>query len=407
MSQTGPRGLGRCVGSADSFLADAFTRAPHLERTGGLDGLLSLADVDRLLTGTGLRRPSVRVVRDGDIVDPSTWTRRARTGSMWIDDLVHPGKVMAHFAEGATVVLQSLHRWWPPAAELCRALEIDLGHAVQANAYLTPASATGFDPHHDTHDVFVLQLHGAKDWVVREPVIEAPLGRHRSDHDEAARQPVLFETRLEPGDCLYLPRGFVHSARTESGASLHLTVGVLATTAHDVLRRLVAAAGDDPRFRRSMPAHFGSDPAVAESAIKDVVADFTGWLTELDPEPFATEETERFRRGRRPVLDGHLLELVALDELDDDHRVQLRPGTLWHLRPDDGAGEEGAGEDRVLLVVADRQIGLPAPLEPALARLLDGGAHRVADLGDLLDHDSRIVLVRRLIREGVLVTVER
>lgn len=388
-------GLARCVGSADAFLAEAFTRRVHLDHGRPVEELLSLTDVDGILTGSGLRRPAIRVVREGEVVDPATWTRRARTGAMWIDDLVHPGKVMDLFAGGATVVLQSLHRWWPPVTALCRQLELDLGHAVQANAYLTPPGAVGFDPHHDTHDVFVLQLHGTKDWTIRAPVIEAPLGRHRSDHDEAAVQPVVLETQLRPGDCLYLPRGHIHSARTVSGASLHLTVGVLATTAHDLLRRLIDAAADEPRFRRTLPARFGTDPAVTEAATKEVVAELADWLAELDPEPIATASLERFARGRRPLLGGQLLELLAADDLDDDHRVRLRPGTVWHLRPDG---------DRVLLVVADRHIGLPAALTPVLETLLDGATHRVGDLADLLDRQSRLVLVRRLVREAVLVT---
>ena len=394
----GAVGLARCVGDADAFLADAFTHRPHLAHGRPVEGLLSLADIDEILTGSGLRRPAIRVVRDGDVVDPSTWTRRARTGSMWIDDLVHAGKVMDLFAGGATVVLQSLHRWWPRVTALCRRLELDLGHAVQANAYLTPAGAVGFDPHHDTHDVFVLQLHGTKDWTIREPVVEAPLGRHRSDHDEAARQPIAMETRLEPGACLYLPRGHIHSARTESGASLHLTIGVLATTAHGLLRRLVDAAAEEPRFRRTLPAHFGTEHAVAERATKEVVAEFTAWLAELDHQPVAAGALERFERGRRPLLDGQLLELLAVDDIGDGHRVRIRPGTVWHLRP------EG---DRVVLVVADRHIGLPAPLEPVLERLLDGSPHRVGDLADVLDAQSRLVLVRRLVREAVLVTDPR
>lgn len=388
-------GLARCVDDAEAFLADAFTRRVRLDHGRPVENLLSLADVDGILTGSGLRRPCIRVVRDGEVVDPATWTRRARTGSMWIDDLIHPGKVMDLFAGGATVVLQSLHRWWPQVTELCRQLELDLGHAVQANAYLTPAGAAGFDPHHDTHDVFVLQLHGTKDWTIREPIVEAPLGRHRSDHDEAVRQPVSLETQLRPGDCIYLPRGHIHSARTASGASLHLTIGVLATTAHDLLRRLIDDAAEDPRFRRTLPAHFGTDAVVAEAATKEVVAEFTAWLAELEPEPVATAARERFRRGRRPVLDGQLLELLSLDELGDDHGVRLRPGTVWHLRPDG---------DRTLLMVADRHIGFPAPLAPVLEHVLDGSTHRIGDLAEWLDAQSRLVLVRRLVREAILVS---
>ena len=67
---------------------------------------------------------------------------------------------------------------------------------MQANAYLTPAGAAGLAPHHDTHDVFVLQVAGAKHWTVRAPVVDTPLPRHVSDHDAAAGQPVLFEADM-------------------------------------------------------------------------------------------------------------------------------------------------------------------------------------------------------------------
>lgn len=398
MSNERASGLARFVASVEEFLTDDFGCRPHRSSRHSTGDVLTIEDVDAILTGSGLRRPAIRVVRDGDIVDPKRWTKRARTGSMWIDDLIHPGKVMDEFAGGSTIVLQSLHRWWPTVSELCRELELDLGHAVQANAYLTPSSATGFDPHHDTHDVFVVQLHGTKDWVVREPIVESPLARHKSDHDEAACQPVQFETRLEPGDCLYLPRGHIHSASTETGASLHLTIGVLATTAHDVLRRLVSEAAEDPRFRRSMPAHYGTDPVVAAAAVKEVVSEFTDWLTHVDTETFSADALRRFDRGRRPILGGQLLELLGVDDVGDEHQVAIRPGTRWRLDVDD---------DRAVLHVGDRRIELPAVVEPVLHRLLDGATHPVRELSDLMDASSRGVLVRRLIRDGVLVTIGR
>ena len=143
--------------------------APHRWRhAGAFDDVLSLVDVDRALTGSGLRRPAVRLVRDGDVLPPAAYTKSARTGASRIDDLVDPGRVLDLFAGGATVVLQGLQRWWPPAAGFCRQLELGLGHPMQANAYLTPAGAAGLAPHHDTHDVFVLQVAGGKHWTVRD-----------------------------------------------------------------------------------------------------------------------------------------------------------------------------------------------------------------------------------------------
>ena len=180
-------------------------------------------------------------------------------------------------------------------AAACRAsagdLELALGHPLQANAYLTPPGAAGLAPHHDTHDVFVLQVAGAKHWVVRQPVLSCPLAHHQSDPRAgrgAARdvrdRPARRATR---STC---PRGFVHSATTQQGTSLHLTLGVLATTVHDVLRRMIdRAAADDIAFRAGLPAGFPFDHDVAARTVKAALSDLIGWLERLDPGDVADE----------------------------------------------------------------------------------------------------------------------
>jgi len=390
--------LARCVGDAGAFLAEAFGRAPHRWRSGPFTDLLSVADVDAQLTGGGLRRPAVRLARDGEVLPASSFTRRARTGSTWIDDLVDPARTLAAFADGATIVLNSLHRWWPPLGDFCAELERELGHPVQANAYLTPAGSAGFAPHHDTHDVLVLQVEGSKHWTVREPLVDAPLERHRSDHEAAAAQPVLFDGVLEPGDALYLPRGFVHSAAAQAEASLHLTIGILNRTRHDLLRQIVDRTADDPAFRQSLPVRFAADADTAQRVVKDVVADLLRWLEALPADEVADDLVWREARRRGPRRQGQLLELVADRPVDDATVVVRRPGVAWRLRtrPDVGDGA------RVELELSDRRLDLPAAVEPALRRLLDGPPLAVGTLADLLDEGSRAVLVRRLLREGLL-----
>jgi lysine-specific demethylase/histidyl-hydroxylase NO66 len=385
--------LARCVGDVGAFLDDRFTVEPALFHGAGFDDLLTLADVDRQLTGGGLRRPAIRLVRDGTPIDPSTWTRRGRTGSTSLDDLADGSRVLERFAEGATIVLQSLHRWWPPLGRFCRELELVLGHATQANAYLTPGGAAGLAPHHDTHDVFVLQLAGTKHWDLREPLVEAPLPRHHSEHERAAEQPVVRQIDLRPGDCLYLPRGFIHSATAQEATSLHLTIGVLTTTAHDVLRALVDRAAEVPTFRRTLPPGFATGDADGTRIVQELVAELGAWLGQVEAAEVADELRAGFWSRRRPLLDGQLLELVTLDELDDDALLRRRPGNRCEVE---------ASSEEVTLTLADRQVHLPAALAGVVARLLDGAPHRVGDLADLMDGPSRLVLARRLVREGVL-----
>jgi len=389
--------LNRCVGDTEAFRTNVFGAAPHLHRSPvPFDDLLSLGDVDRAISGSGLRHPALRLVRDGRALDPATFTRPARTGATRYADLVDPGRVLDRFADGATIVLQSLHRWWPPVARFCRGLELEIGHPLQANAYLTPPGAAGLAPHHDTHDVFVLQVAGTKHWTVRAPVVAAPLPHQRSDHDAAAEQPVLFEADLEPGDALYLPRGYVHSAAAQQGAALHLTLGVLAATAHNVLRRVVDRAGDDPAFRRQLPAGYPFDRDLAVRTVKAALADLVDWIGRLDPGDVADDLTDGFFAHRAPLLDGQLGEMLALEQIDDGTRLRRRAGTTAALdRCDDG---------RLRLTLGDRRVVLPAALEPAVRRLVDGRSRTVGDLADLLDGPSRVVLARRLVREGALCT---
>ena len=380
--------------------------APHRWRhAGAFDDVLSLADVDAALTGGGLRRPAFRVVRDGEVLPPGSYTRTARTGSSQIDDLIDPGRTLDLFADGATIVLQGLQRWWSPAARFCRDLEVGLGHAVQANAYLTPGGAAGLAPHHDTHDVFVLQVAGTKHWTVRSPVVDTPLPRHVSDHEVAAAQPVLFEHDMAPGDVLYLPRGFVHSAAAQEGVSLHLTIGILATTVHDVVRALVDRAGDDVAFRRTLPVGWPYDDGTATAAVKAAVAELIDWLGGIDAGAVAATLRDRFVAGRSPLLEGQLLEVAVLGQIGDGTVVRQRAGTLGLLRAAEAGGVADDGPPPVRLTLGDRTLVLPAAVEPVLRRLLDGEAHRVGDLADAIDHDSRLVLVRRLVREGALRTV--
>ena len=396
------------MGDAARFLDQDWARRPHRLKPpdpGGFADLLSLAAVDHVLTTTAPRTPSFRLVKDGRPLAPGSYTRSGRVGGRPYDGAADVARLLGAVSDGATVVLQSLHRSWAPLARFCRDLELRLTFPVQANAYLTPAGATALAPHHDTHDVFVLQVHGHKHWRVSEPVVEAPLPRHRSTQKSAAAQRVLFEADLAPGDCLYLPRGFVHAATAQEGISLHVTVGVHAVTAHDVLTAVLAQAGEHPAFRAPLPVGFaspadddgggGGGKALVE-AVEACVAEAVAWLPGVDAALVAEGLRQRFWAQRRPVLEGQLLQVAALDRLDDRSVVRRRPHSICVPGAETGDG------DSLRLVLGDRELVLPRAVEPAVRRLLDGTPRPVSALADLLDASSRLVLVRRLIREGVV-----
>jgi len=369
----------RCAGDPAAFVRDHWAKAPLLRRGAGPDGfddLLSLDDVDRFLSTTSPRTPAFRMVSDGKPLPPSAYTRSGRMGSVPLADLADPGKVFDQFAGGATIVLQSLQRYWPPLTAFSRQLELFLTHPVQVNAYLTPPSSRGLGVHHDTHDVFVLQVHGRKLWQVWDAAVPFPLA-HQKQLPPGAESPSeapLLAAELAPGDCLYVPRGFRHAARTAETASLHLTVGMLTRNWNDLLREVVELATEEAWFRESLPVGFADDPAGLQASLADRAA-------------------RRFWANRPPPLEGQLRALLTLEELDDHTVLRRRPGATWQLHVTGG---------RLQLLLGDRTLTMPAALEPAVRQLLADDRCTPADLAGHLDGPSRLVLARRLVREGLL-----
>ena len=387
----------RCVGDAAAFVRDHWATAPLLRRGAGPDGfddLLSLDGVDRFLS-TSPRTPAFRLVKDGQPLPPAAYTKSGRIGSQPLADLADAGKVYDHFHAGATIVLQGLHRYWPPLTAFCRDLELFLTHPVQVNAYLTPPASRGLGVHHDTHDVFVLQVHGRKLWQVWDAAMPFPLPHQRKlpPGAEAPAGPPLVDAELAPGDCLYVPRGFRHAARTAETASLHLTVGISTRNWNEVLREVVELATEEAWFREGLPVGFADDPAALASSLAERVAELRRFLDKVDLDRVAMRAARRFWAGRAPQLRGQLRQLLALDELDDATVVRRRPGVVCRL---------AVRGDRLTVLLGDRDLAMPARLEPAMRRLLAAGSFAVADLAELLDAPSRLVLVRRLVREGLL-----
>ena len=393
--------LRRCVPiPADDFAERHWDRAPLLSRR--LDDytdLLDLDDVDELLSRRGLRTPFVRMAQQGKVIAASRYTGGGGPGAE-IGDQVQDERVFELLAGGATLVLQGLHRIWPPLVDLAGGLGRELGVPVQINAYLTPPGNQGFATHYDTHAVFVLQVAGTKRWRVHPPVVTDPVERQpwggRADEVAAvaAGEPAL-DVVLGPGDALYLPRGWLHAAGALEDWSLHLTVGLRAPTRLSVVEALLDLAADEPALRAGLP--MGTDPGDGSSiapVLADTVKALHEWLDTLEPHDVADRWRRTTASVARPAPMRPVAQAAALARLSADDRVRLRPGLRARVTTED--------PQRVAIEAPDRTVTMPAVCTAAARELLDGRVHRVGDLPGL-DDDDRLVLTRRLLTETILV----
>ena len=395
--------LRRCVScAAETFAQHHWGRAPLLSRAadlpGGFADLLDAAAVDELVSRRGLRTPFLRMARDGSVLPAARFTRGGGAGAS-IGDQAADDKVLAAMADGATLVLQALHRSWPPLVDFGARLAAELGHPVQVNAYITPPDNQGFAPHYDVHDVFVLQVSGRKRWTIHPPVVDHPLDnqpweQHRDAVTARAAESPALDTVLAPGDALYLPRGTIHAAQALGETSIHLTVGVHPITRYHLARHALDLAQDDPALRAPLPIGADlADPAVLAAELAETLAALHEQLGRVPVAAVAERVGRDLMQRTRPLPVGPLAQLAAAETLDAATALQLRPALRVRLEP---AGEV------VRLALLDRSLELPAAAADALKIVLAGGTFTPADL-PALDPVEQLTVARRLVREGVVV----
>jgi hypothetical protein len=206
----------------------------------------------------------------------------------------------------------------------------------------------------------------------------------------------VIDAPLAPGDSLYIPEGFPHSASAQEQASVHVTIGILAVTWADVLKEAVRAIEDDPELRRPLPLGFATDDGALTVEVRRRLDGISASIRALDAEDLARRMRHKVLTTRQPVLRGQIHRLLALDRTSDDSLVRRREGSICVLEMIDG---------QFSVLLGDRQLQMPRWLEPAMALVAEGGVCSVSDLPGL-DEAGRIVLARRLIREGLLEVVD-
>jgi ribosomal protein L16 Arg81 hydroxylase len=375
------------------FKQEYWERKPLIIRRNNPDyyeGLLSLSDVDQILSLSSIRSDLIRVLRNGK----ETPLDHIRSGGFYshvnVLELLY-----SEYRNGSTVVLQYLHERWKPLMRLCQSLATDFSAAFQVNAYLTPAQSKGLNIHYDTHDVFVLQTEGSKHWRIWGSPIQLPLkGQPYQSNGASEAGEAGEELVLNKGDLIYLPRGYLHGAETRDSTSLHLTVGVLPITWAMVLLRAVESVIEkDARFRESLPPGFATIDGLQASALERLSDLLKFLVQQIEPESILKEVTQGAFNVKQPSLDGHLLDLEVEPHVSLETRLRRRPDLLMCLTVE-------AGE--LCLYFHGKVMRMPDYLEPDIRFISQAQEFRGVDLPGELDDAGKLLLIRKLLHEGFL-----
>ena len=378
----------------EAFFNDYYERRPLLiegRDPAKFTPLLSLEAIDRYLATSSPSYPDVFLVDAARDLKAQDYSFPDAGGRI---DLPRAYQL---FHSGATISLGQLQEHVPSLAALCRAMEHAFSSHFQTNIYLSPRNAQGFKTHYDSHDVFVLQVAGSKHWTLYDTLIELPLRGQGFEPEKHSPGAPTQELTIHAGDVLYCPRGLFHSACATDEVSLHITLGLMGKTWADVMVEAVSEAClASPAFRANLPAGYakpGFDSSRAEATFKSLIETFA---SNARLAPILERFAESFVTSRRPAFDGCLEELAGPPEVSLDSRAVARPHLIYILR------EEG---EKLVVLFGATQIALPSFTREALAFALHGAPFQVSDLPGPLDDPGKIVLVQRLIREGMLVRV--
>jgi ribosomal protein L16 Arg81 hydroxylase len=354
--------------------------------------LLHPDELDTYFQAGNLSPHFLRVVKDGRDCELDDWTvvEQRRLTDPYRVVLVE--KLFRLYGDGASILINAAQRAIPSLAAFCSALEHELQTRIQANVYVTPPRAQAFAPHYDPHDVFILQIKGAKRWHLYDNAGELPVS--------AEPLPTLFFEENEPkqivdlneGELLYLPRGVVHFASTGDTSSIHVTISLMSRYWFHLLEELAEIAKNDPHFRRAIPHGLSSEHDKAMFA-----AEFTQRLTDLigtvQVPALLSRSRARFVTDQSIETRGRFSDLLAIEELTLDSVLSRRVGIHYLLEEDD---------KNLVIVFGRERLSLPRFLKASLETLLGESTFTAREIKGPLSGPGKLELARKFVQAGFL-----
>ncbi len=258
-------------------------------------------------------------------ISPMTGNTHMRIGSNF-EMIPEPQMIMQWLQKGASLVLDGIDSLTPSLREFSDMLEDSFDARAQSNLYYSAKRHKAFDSHCDTHDVLAVHLIGKKVWNLwqnREshPINHSDFKRWSQGKIDHAKGKKYTQVCMEPGDILYIPRGWYHDALTNDDYSVHIAFGLTSIIGLDVVDALYEALVKEELFRKNLPATiFG------EQRLRQHVHALADTLSKTLKNPALTKQIHLKQREYRYIRGGFSMP-VKVDNDNDDASKEVE----WSL----------------------------------------------------------------------------
>ncbi len=349
------------------------------------DRLLTLEELNEHIGEVHLPATAFRVVRDGKELEVGDFTYpKLSVNNRGESPTVDKDVLFARWYEGYSIVIMQYES--AALVRLRHHLESAFHGSTTMHIYLTPRNAQGFVPHWDSHDTLILQITGTKDWFVYDSPILLPTDRQRFYSKDWTKVEPTITATLEPGDFLYIPRGFVHEARTRDTVSGHITIGLHTNTYADLLWTIANNSDVDPWLRKSVPADFGS-AASHDEFLRHVHRFFDN----ADLPAYVEKLYSNFMEDLVPDAKDRLADYVKLPSIGADSRFRMRSVVSHELTN---------GGENAVLTFHRKSLQFPAAVTESIRCMIEAGEFTVSALPG--NSEDNLALCGKLVREGFL-----
>lgn len=340
-------------------------------------GILSLKDIDEMLAFEKFSKYDLRVTQINQEIDDFSYLNKRMEYDGSINYEVEMQSVYDLYNNGGTIIIEEIDKKQKSVFKCVKDIEDALSVKVQANLYLTPPSSQGFPAHYDTHDVFILQTVGKKIWRVYSNPVELPSQDNKYNEKLHSNIDLLYEVELKQGDFLYIPRGFVHEAKTSVTTSGHLTIGLYMLTYLECAFKTLKEKSEELGLNESV------NRAYLLNSITNKEIQFQIQASDIK------KNFNEFLNKRVPVLDNFLLSSGR----------EISPEMMFSIRNSTSLIKRKEGVD---IRYFNKLMTFPVNFSPVLEYILKTGTFNVEMLSGFMDAKTSENFIKRLIKEGIV-----